>query len=731
MINLTDIIEESKQYIDNWTDYKKFFRTHGVHFRAKDWKISAKKEGNNRHEYLMACLEKYGIKPGNFQPPAKCLVIAKSRDFSEWPIVQVSKQIQDVVYNCTKEEIEEFSKLMSKKNNNSRAEFYSKKNIKPLFELLVQNQNSIIGHAIARYQGVVKKHNNRIEKLKKNNSNYKENLDDCIFDTNNKLKKRAVVYANGEPKLDENGKPLIIDPIGFNPNIYCAQGNRMSLLTVNNAPIGYEKYVKNLDEIIPIITHVDRINIPFGQPGYIPEFQRNNLNKNRRFRNRNKDLSQAIMGIVYFGDDWLIFDARGLLRNARWRKLADKNITYNELMNLFTGDPVIDTKRNIVTFLYDTGVVNVNKQNIHHGKKTKEVLENAGEHALLGIDFGVTNIVSAGLFKSNMEKIDSWIHDDMQFNDGYKAVSFRSEFNNLKRSHDDLEKEILDLSLEQIPSQIKNEYTSVNNYTSEDIKDIVCNSLQLSKSDLNWDKMNENSTFISEKLIENGVTENVKFKTKTGKEVNRKDISYFKFYKPKLSLESRKVINDSLFKTKIKSPGYDKLSMRKKELSRRFVNSVINMAKKKSNENKICICIEDFTVDNRFASGHGKARKGWSEFGNNKKENRWMIQSVYKAFTELAEHKGHTILEVNSFCTSQRCPKCHTVNSNNRDKKNREKFKCISCGHAAHSDRDVATYNIAHVAYTGKRIERPRDDKNPRGARKSKKSNEIDKMAAE
>jgi putative transposase len=52
-----------------------------------------------------------------------------------------------------------------------------------------------------------------------------------------------------------------------------------------------------------------------------------------------------------------------------------------------------------------------------------------------------------------------------------------------------------------------------------------------------------------------------------------------------------------------------------------------------------------------------------------------------------AESAGRVVVEVDPRHTSQRCSRCGHVAAGNRD---REVFKCLSCGHKAHADVNAA-----------------------------------------
>jgi transposase len=239
--------------------------------------------------------------------------------------------------------------------------------------------------------------------------------------------------------------------------------------------------------------------------------------------------------------------------------------------------------------------------------------------------------------------------------------------------------------------------------------------------------MASNTTFISDDILARGGDQTqVFFKTRKKKSkkettVKRKDGGWASEVRPRLSYETRKALSEATWSLKKGNVEYDKLSRRKTEIARRSVNHVVDQVRWFSQCKDIAIVIEDLNVSLFHGGGHRAA--GWDQFFTPKKENRWFMQVLHKAFSELAPHRGLVIIEINPMRTSRTCPACEYCDEGNRVG---EQFACLKCKKTFHADLEVAPHNILRVAMTGqmmpKAVEQEGAAKKSGSARKRKRA---------
>ena len=331
---------ELSKLIEKYYPGKKFYsndlKQAGKHLKKSEH-LTAKESEELTVEFLKSCKEKLY----DFRPPAKALIISTSRPFEEWPIYKASESIQKYIYSLTKEELEKYNISTDK---TSQENFFKESLIDNYGFANVSGLNLIFQHTKAIYDGVLKKVNNRNNKILKK---YKRKIEEGIEIDSPELEKA----------IDESGH--FINPPGINKNIYCYQ--QVSPTIFNSfketkiiCPFNYKR---NPNDIIQKGV-IDRLAIPFGEPGYIPDHQRDKVNKHKKrirkyYKNNENKNKDAILAKINIGEDWVLFDLRGLLRNAYWRKLIPKQgITPQQLLDMFSGDPVIDPIKNNITFIY-------------------------------------------------------------------------------------------------------------------------------------------------------------------------------------------------------------------------------------------------------------------------------------------------------------------------------------------------------------------------------------------
>jgi len=697
----------------------------------------------------------------DFVPPAKCNIIAISRPFAEWGISKLSRAIQEHIYALPSDQVPTTNVIQ---NKSSQDKWLSETGIDTSEFSNVQAFNLIYVAAINRYHGVVKKVENRNEKkrakLERKNERRRENgQDDLVFD--------------GEVALDDKG--YLLQPPGVNETIQCYNNCSPKPYVVGKhphiqLPAEYASY--NKEPVFKIVSEdikfPNRLDIPEGQPGYVPEWQRCFLttNKHKRMRlwysnqrtkprtGRRSDCTNpaiaarvaaakaagAILFQIRIGDDWMVFDGRGLLRNLRWRDMVNGDLTVSNLLDFFTGDPIIDPKRNLITFSYkqEFGVVS---QKIVKGKGmpklltqlTEPVDDKKSEVGLTVIDLGQTNPIAAATYRVS--------HEDIPQDDDFTSKEPLSRFilpNELqieiaryRQRNDALEASLKKEALLSLTNEQQEEVT--NRQSSSITKQTLMHNLGLDPNKVSWDKVNGFSFFISDWLTSNGREQEAYFVSKskngTEKRVKKNDFKWAMENRSPISSETVKASGEALWALKRDNEGYIKQSKAKEQLARRIANFVVSETKRITQCSNIVIAIEDLTM--KFFYGSGKREDGWDNFFVAKKENRWFIQALHKAFSELAKHRGIYVMEFMPHRTSITCPSCKHVDKDNRDG---EKFKCMKCGSTFNADLEVATSNGYQVVMTGKTmpraIEQAGDAKKAGSAREGKSAKSNNKSKA-
>lgn len=685
----------------------------------KDKNLSQNQAKEKAKKFLEECVAKQGKTPFNFKPPAKCFVVDSSKPLSDLEIVKCSNTIQKHIYNATKSDIDSWSgKTGDKypKKLKAKAEhikWFAETGISVEY-LQVQPLNLIFSHAIQRYLGVI---------LRQENSNKKK-------------KERALKRSKNfvETSAFDDAGCLVQKP-GVNPNIYCVSDFSIKPLTkkiIENIDCKEsikQNYNLDPDSPLPIYGFNDRMNIPEGKPGFIPEWQRKFVKKYKRTKkytpSTSLDIENSLLVFIDIrgSDDWVICDIRGLLRNARYRKLLNKDASINDLLDLFTKDPVIDSNTGEVTFSYVEGIVPVLSKKTLKYKKTKEYIDSLDlsikdNCVILSIDLGVINPYSFALFN---------IRDDLKLEDSYKnsgTISKHKELiKKINEKLDEVEERIINQAKLELSKAQQEEFLSVSKDSPDSVKNRLLLDYDIDVSQIDWDSMTSNSTFISDYLVSNGYFDtDIHFevtKSKTGKELKtpkrykKKDIWWFNYYKLKVPQKIRDIYNEKLWNIKRESKDYLAISKRRLETARSIVNDLVKISKELSGKDNVIIAIEDIKPDNKDFSGKGKREKGWDNFFNRKKEGRWFIQPLMKALSEQSEHHGIQVLEVNKSFTSQTCPNCGFCSEHNRSKDNRENFQCLRCNKIYNSDIDVATFNIAKLAISGEKLPAPPKKESP------------------
>jgi len=724
----------------------------GKRFRTNYLKDAGKILKKHGEDAVVAFLsDKQEDEPANFCPPAKVHILAQSRPFEDWPINLASKAIQTYVYGLTADERKTCEPGTSKESHDR---WFKETGVDHHGFTSVQGLNLIFKHTLNRYDGVIKKVETRNEKRRSS-----------VVRINEKKAAEGLPLIAAEAEetaFGEDGR--LLQPPGVNHSIYCFQ-------QVSPQPYSSKKHpqvvlphaVQGVDPDAPIpVGRPNRLDIPKGQPGYVPEWQRPHLSMKckrvrmwyaranwRRKPGRRSVLNEARLKeasakgalpiVLVIGDDWLVMDARGLLRSVFWRRVAKPGLSLSELLNvtptgLFSGDPVIDPKRGLVTFTSKLGVVAVHSRKPTRGKKSKDLLlkmtkptdDGMPRHVgMVAIDLGQTNPVAAEY--SRVVQSDAGTLKQEPVSRGVLPDDLLKDVARYRRAYDLTEESIRQEAIALLSEGHRAEVTKLDQTTANETKRLLVDR-GVSES-LPWEKMSSNTTYISDCLVALGKTDDVFFvpkakkgKKETGIAVKRKDHGWSKLLRPRTSPEARKALNENQWAVKRASPEYERLSRRKLELGRRCVNHIIQETKRWTQCEDIVVVLEDLNVG--FFHGSGKRPDGWDNFFVSKRENRWFIQVLHKAFGDLATHRGTHVIEVHPARTSITCIKCGHCDAGNRDG---ESFVCLAsaCGDRRHADLEVATRNVARVAITGERMppsEQARDVQKAGGARKRKPS---------
>jgi hypothetical protein len=241
----------------------------GKRFRLDYVKRAAKILKADGLEATLAFLtDKDEASPPNFQPPAKCHIVAQSRPFSEWPINRVSAAIQQHIYGLTLAEREAYREAYPdlKIKAQQQAWFEATKTPTYGFESSVQGLGPIFQHSLARYDGVIVKVTNRNEKrLAKREKLISEGREVAEFvpETAINETKEDIVQTG---RIVRPGQ--LLQPPGINPALYCYQqvSPRPFLKGTHEVPAEYQAYDRDPQAVIVNLVPKDRLTIPEGSP---------------------------------------------------------------------------------------------------------------------------------------------------------------------------------------------------------------------------------------------------------------------------------------------------------------------------------------------------------------------------------------------------------------------------------------------------------------------------------
>ena len=114
------------------------------------------------------------------------------------------------------------------------------------------------------------------------------------------------------------------------------------------------------------------------------------------------------------------------------------------------------------------------------------------------------------------------------------------------------------------------------------------------------------------------------------------------------------------------------------------------------------LVVEDLRVRDMTASAKGTAERPGTSMRQKAGLNRSILQTGWGDLRRMLEYKATTVVVVNPANTSRTCHACGHVSAASRPC--RARFKCVSCGHAAHADVNAARNILAlGTGATGRR----------------------------
>ena len=168
-------------------------------------------------------------------------------------------------------------------------------------------------------------------------------------------------------------------------------------------------------------------------------------------------------------------------------------------------------------------------------------------------------------------------------------------------------------------------------------------------------------------------------------EVLELPIEKIKQLETKLASEQRK-----LAKKAKGSRNFRKQKIRVAKVHQKIVNARKDKMHKLSNEiakNHGVIVLEDLKIKNMTASAKGTIAKPGRRVAQKSGLNRAILRNGWGEFARQLEYKamwnGGLVVKVKPHYTSQTCPRCGHIHGDNR---NKEAFRCLSCGYENHAD---------------------------------------------
>jgi putative transposase len=120
-----------------------------------------------------------------------------------------------------------------------------------------------------------------------------------------------------------------------------------------------------------------------------------------------------------------------------------------------------------------------------------------------------------------------------------------------------------------------------------------------------------------------------------------------------------------------------------RELQSKIRNEIANLCKRLKKHHYHHAVFED--LDNQFGSTFAKDE---NDLNYNRRLKILHLGSLKDEFEHIARKYGIAVSLVQSFYTSQTCPKCGCIDKENR--KDQEHFECVDCGYKANADLNAS-----------------------------------------
>lgn len=558
----------------------------GVHFSSQTIKSAGKSYAAGNIDKAKKILFDNIDSLGTIRPPAKCNIVASSKPILEMDISKTNKIIQEYIYNLS---FEQRQKCNPGTSETDHKQWLIDNNVTIPFQF-VSYLNKIFSNSLNIYDGVIKKVKNRNEKKAKKIKNKNLKREENGLDP---------IVAEEESAFDKDG--YLINKPGVNYNLYATNNSNVHVLDPSNKKdiILIEKLNKILNINYTLLPNKslpigksssgsvpDRYSIKAGDQGHIPQWQVYRVNKNKkRIRRRVDKEIGIILGILRFGEDWIAFDLRGLLRSIRYRGVSGREITGNQILSFFSKDPVINPVTNEVIFVYSEGKLSTKKSSEISFKKApiilKEMLMPFGKINCLTFDLGVTNPLSVKCSELSLIN-DNIIIKEIKRSIFGKNDSWEEEIKKLKESQDNLEKKIKDEAFKLLPENYQSEIKKYELSRFDFTKKSLLEKYNLSENEIDWKTISFYSSQIS-KILEkksnpqshyDAIIKSGKNKGKIQKK-RRSDQYYIDQVKYKLDNLIRNAWNQKIWDLKRSNKEYNKISIRKKELCRNIINTVL------------------------------------------------------------------------------------------------------------------------------------------------------------
>lgn len=620
----------------------------------------------------------------DFKPVVKCNIVFSSLPIEDLSYYKVNKSIQEIIYSLpnTKLNKPEGISAIEKWHSDHKLDFV---------KIHIQAFNHIFNHSFATYTGVEIKATNKYDKQllkieKRNKNSLKEKLN---------LPEKPIIF-------DENN--CLIDKPGINETLYGYQRCDLKHLEdpkiIQQLPIEHQNYSRKNNDLISIQYNNEKV---FG-------------NKRRKMGGK---VNNPILLYFKFENNFIVFDARALLRHVYYRGLAKPGtLTIKDLLDFFTKDPVIlKNSKGIwqVALSFKEEVLQTPTLKVFNSiKKAKdsaqEICKQKNTCKIATIDLGQTN------------KLAYQINEVININNTLEIISanktnhlLTSEqinyINKINSDHDKLKEDIFNEAVSKLTSEQQIEVNKYKQNIEQESKKYIETAYCIPIDQIDWDNMSSSSCQIADYLIYKNLDTGY-FKKQENKK--KYDSAFAKEAKYKLNISSdiNKNIQENSWEIQRHNSKYNALAQTQKEFCRSIANKISKQVD--------IIVIEDLVMNGGFFDGKGKRDKGWVNFFSFQKENKWWIKAFHKAFSDLAPNHGKNVFEINPCYTSITCTNCSYCDKENRKGEN---FKCKKCNYTANTDLDIAPLNLLKQVITGEKLkgcERLSDEKKTRSTRSHK-----------